>query len=60
MFIFTEQVKVGRFTVNVVADDDYSAKVLKQGYEWDGWMRRDVEVLHRPGTDILDIGGNIG
>jgi FkbM family methyltransferase len=60
MFIFTEQAKVGRFNVNVVADDSHVGLILKRGYEWDGWMRKDVEVLYRPGTDILDIGGNIG
>jgi FkbM family methyltransferase len=60
MFIFTEQAKVGRFTVNVVADDSHVGLILKRGFEWDGWMRRDVEILYRPGTDILDIGGNIG
>jgi FkbM family methyltransferase len=60
MFIFTEQAKVGRFTVNVVADDSHVGLILKRGFEWDGWMRKDVEVLYRPGTDILDIGGNIG
>lgn len=60
MIIFTEPAKVGRFTVNVVSDDSHVGLILKRGFEWDGWMRRDIEVLYRPGTDILDIGGNIG
>jgi FkbM family methyltransferase len=60
MFIFTEQAKVGRFNVNVVSDDSHVGMILKRGFEWDGWMRKDVEILFRPGTDILDIGGNIG
>ena len=30
------------------------------GHEWDGWMRNDIPRYYKEGTDILDIGANIG
>jgi FkbM family methyltransferase len=60
MFVFTEKANVGRFSVYVLSDDSHVGSILKRGYEWDGWMRRDLDVIYKPGTDILDIGGNIG
>ena len=56
----TDEVPVGRFTVSVIKDDEYIGKCLRRGVEWDGWMRQDLPHIHKPGTDILDIGGNIG
>ena len=56
----TEEVKVGKFTVSVIDNDQYIAGCLRRGQEWDGWMRHDLPFLYEPGTDILDIGGNIG
>ena len=56
----TEDVKVGKFTVSVIDNDQYIAECLRRGHEWDGWMRQDLPLIYEPGTDILDIGGNIG
>jgi len=51
---------VGKFIVSVIEDDNYIGGCLRRGCEWDGWMRRDLPLIYKPGTDILDIGGNIG
>jgi FkbM family methyltransferase len=56
----TDEIKVGKYTVHVIKDDNYIGGCLRRGYEWDGWMRQDLPHLYKPGTDILDIGGNIG
>ena len=50
----------GKFTVSYIHDDIYIGPCIARGYEWDGWMRQDVERFYKPGTDILDVGGNIG
>jgi len=50
----------GRYNVFFMADDQYIGKTIAQGYEWDGWMRADIEKFYKDGTDILDIGANIG
>lgn len=51
---------VGKFKVDILADDQYIGACLSRGHEWDAWMRQDLPHLVKPGTDILDIGGNIG
>jgi len=51
---------VGKFKVTCIEDDQYIGPVLRAGHEWDGWMRHDLQQFYTPGTDILDIGGNIG
>jgi FkbM family methyltransferase len=56
----TEDVTVGPYTVSIIRDDQYIGNTLRRGYEWDGWMHRDLPYIYKPGTDILDIGGNIG
>jgi FkbM family methyltransferase len=56
----TVEVLVGKFKVSVIKDDQYIGGCLRRGIEWDGWMRRDLPSLYVPGTEILDIGGNIG
>ena len=56
----TSLVDNGRYRVHVIRDDLYIGRTIAAGYEWDGWMRRDVSVHHKSGTDILDIGANIG
>ena len=52
--------RVGKFTVSVIEDDQYIGTCLRRGAEWDGWMRWDLPHIYRPGTDLLDIGANIG
>src|SRR6056300_848517 len=50
----------GRYNVFVIADDEYIGRAIASGHEWDGWMREDVQRYYKGGTDILDIGANIG
>ena len=56
----TETVYNGKYNVDIIKNDEYIGNVIKHGYEWDGWMREDLKYFHVPGTDILDIGANIG
>ena len=55
-----ELVSNGIYDVYVISDDEYIGPSIARGHEWDGFMRRDVRMLHKPGTDIIDIGANIG
>jgi len=55
-----ETVNVGKFKVDILSDDHYIGSALRRGHEWDGWMRYDIPHMYNQGTDILDIGGNIG
>ena len=50
----------GKYNVFTIADDEYISPTIQAGYEWDGWMREDVQKYFVPGTEILDIGANIG
>ena len=50
----------GKYKVSVIADDEYIGPLIARGYEWDGWMRADISKHYKVGTDILDIGANIG
>ena len=50
----------GLYNVYVIADDEYIGPCIARGYEWDGWMREDVKRYYKEGTEILDIGANIG
>jgi len=50
----------GKYNVFVIVDDEYITNTITHGYEWDGWMREDVEKCYKDGTEILDIGANIG
>mgnify|MGYP004078766885 CR=1 FL=1 len=44
----------------VISNDRYITPTLANGFEWDGWMREDLRRWYKKGTDILDIGANIG
>jgi len=50
----------GKWKITSVTDDEYIGPLLSQGIEWESWMRQDIQYAYKPGTDILDIGGNIG
>jgi FkbM family methyltransferase len=50
----------GRYNVFTIADDEYIGPTINAGHEWDGWMREDVQKYFVPGTEIFDIGANIG
>lgn len=54
------RVNNGRYNVIVIANDEYIGPCIAQGYEWDGWMRSDIQRYYKEGTDIIDIGANIG
>jgi FkbM family methyltransferase len=56
----TETVYNGNYTVDIIKNDEYIGQQIKLGYEWDEWMREDLKLFYVPGTDILDIGANIG
>ena len=60
MILPTHTVQVNKYTVSVISDDLYIRNVLTRGVEWDNWMRNDLPLMYKPGTDILDIGANIG
>jgi FkbM family methyltransferase len=51
---------VGKWIISSIVGDEYIGPWLSGGVEWELWMRQDVEFAYKPGTDILDIGGNIG
>ena len=50
----------GIYNVYVIKDDEYIGPCIARGYEWDGWMRVDIQACYKEGTDIIDIGANIG
>jgi len=50
----------GKYLVTYISDDLYIGKCISMGHEWDGWMRDPIKHFYKPGTDILDVGGNIG
>ena len=60
MEINVSRVNNGIYDVHVISDDEYIGPMIARGHEWDRWMRRDVRRWHVPGTEILDIGANIG
>jgi len=50
----------GKYNVAIIENDQYIGNTIRHGYEWDGWMRRDIKEHYKENTDILDIGANIG
>lgn len=60
MHLNVKCVNNGKYDVFVITDDEYIGPNISMGHEWDGWMRGDVEKYYKNGTDILDIGANIG
>lgn len=60
MEINVSRVNNGVYDVHVISDDEYIGPLIARGHEWDRWMRRDARRYHKPGTEILDIGANIG
>jgi len=60
MSINLVDVNNGKYTVSIIADDEYIGPNIAMGHEWDGWMRNDIKTYYKEGTDILDVGANIG
>ena len=54
------RVNNGKYNVFVIQDDEYIGPCIANGYEWDNWMRTDIQECYKEGTDIIDIGANIG
>lgn len=52
--------RVGKWNIKSICDDEYIGPWLENGVEWENWMRHDAQFVCKPGTDIIDIGGNIG
>jgi len=50
----------GKYNVFIIKDDEYIGPTIAHNIEWDGWMRDDISNYYKEGTDILDIGANIG
>lgn len=50
----------GKYNVFIIKDDEYIGPTIAHNMEWDGWMRDDISNYYKEGTDILDIGANIG
>jgi FkbM family methyltransferase len=51
---------VGKWNISAIESDEYIGPWLANGNEWENWMRQDINFTYKKGTDILDIGGNIG
>tara|TARA_B110000858_G_scaffold194497_1_gene249002 strand:+ start:644 stop:1327 length:684 start_codon:yes stop_codon:yes gene_type:complete len=54
------KVNNGKYDVFVIDNDEYIGPCIARGYEWDGWMREDIQKCHKPNTEIIDVGANIG
>ena len=53
--------KVDTYNVAVIADDEFVGYTARTtGKFWEDWIRDDIKQYYKPGTDILDIGANIG
>jgi len=50
----------GKYNVFIIKDDEYIGPTIAHNIEWDGWMRDDIAALYKEGTDIIDVGANIG
>jgi FkbM family methyltransferase len=49
-----------KYNIYCIKNDQYISSCVKRKLEWDGWMRIILEKIYKPGTDIIDIGSNIG
>ena len=56
----TIKLRSGNYTINAIKDDQHITTRLLLGDEWKDWMREDVKKYYKKGTDIVDIGANIG
>ena len=60
MEISLTKVMNGIYDVHVISNDEYIGPTIARGREWDGWMRGDIRRCHKPDTEIIDVGANIG
>lgn len=53
--------KTGKYSVYVIDDDEFvGAQIRTTGKLWEEWISGEVKKYYKEGTDILDIGANIG
>jgi FkbM family methyltransferase len=53
--------KTEKYDVFVIADDEFVGYTVRTtGKFWEEWIKDEVVKYYKPGTDILDIGANIG
>ena len=55
MEVQVKAVNNGKYNVFYMADDEYIGPCIARGYEWDGWMRKDVEKHYKEDTDYCPI-----
>ena len=60
MEVSLTKVTNGIYDVHVISNDEYIGPTIARGHEWDGWMRGDIRRCHKPNTEIIDVGANIG
>lgn len=60
MNLNVSNVYVNDYNVYFIEDDEFVSSELKRGKLWEEWIRDDIKKKYKPGTDILDIGSNIG
>ena len=53
--------KVDKYDVHVIVDDEFVGYHIRTtGKLWEDWISDEVKKYYKEGTDILDIGANIG
>jgi len=53
--------KTDKYSVYVIDDDEFvGAQIRTTGKLWEEWISGEVKKYYKEGTDILDIGANIG
>jgi len=53
--------KTDKYNVYVIDDDEFvGAQIRTTGKLWEEWISGEVKKYYKEGTDILDIGANIG
>ena len=45
----------GKYNVFTIADDEYIRPVIEAGYEWDGWMREDVNITYQVQKYLISV-----
>jgi len=50
----------GNLKIFTLENDQYIGPSIEHGHGWDTWMTEIITKFYKPGTDVLDIGGNIG
>jgi hypothetical protein len=55
------QFETDKYKVLIPHDDEFVGyEIRKSGKLWEDWIGDDIKQYYKSGTDILDIGANIG